>query len=111
MPIGPELEIELNGTGARHVVALNGEVDLASSPLAAEALAGLSSSNVVLDLRKVASMNSSDLELLVTQQTRFDEDGGSLAVLVADDTIVQRLLDLAPLADRFRIVRAIGDHD
>lgn len=111
MPIEPQLSIQSSDGGPRRVIALEGEFDLASSPLAGRALEGLTSSNVVLDLRKVDFIDSSGLEMLVTQQAQFDEEGGSLVLLVDDTTIVQRLLVLARLADGFRIVRSIGDLD
>lgn len=107
----PTLEIDVVEVGPRDVIALRGEIDIASSPRIAEALEGMTGKEAVLDLRGVEFMDSSGLKLLVEEKSRFEEAGGTLLLLVDTDTIVMRLLKLTHLADGFRIGSSIDELD
>lgn len=111
MPIGPHLRVDTGEVSGHRLISLVGDVDLASCSIAEDAMQGLSGSSVVLDLRKVDFIDSTGLKLLVTQQSEFDDHGGSLVLVVEDDTIVRRLLDMTRLAEAFRIARSLGELD
>ncbi len=86
------------------LVAIRGEIDLASVPRLTELLRQrMTAANlraVVLDLSGVEFVNSFGLELLVHAQSRAEQRGLDLR-LVAGSGHVRRLLALTRLTDRF----------
>jgi anti-anti-sigma factor len=85
---------------------LAGELDIASAPALearfAEAVA-TGSSRVVIDLRRLEFVDSTGLRLLLVQGTRDGAADGELLVeLVPGPPVVQRVFELAGVADRLR---------
>jgi anti-anti-sigma factor len=92
--------------GATSVLALSGELDLASSAALEEALDRATAAGpeqVILDLRALEFMDSTGLSVLVKAHQRA-EDAGTRFGLVKGPAQVQRLLGLTGVADRITVV-------
>jgi anti-anti-sigma factor len=90
------------------VLAITGELDLASSPVLQKELDRISDSDsgrVILDLRDLSFMDSTGLSVLVKAHQRA-EDSGRRFVLVKGGQQVQRLLNLTGLAEHLEVVDA-----
>lgn len=88
------------------MLALSGELDLASGPALEQELEKVSSSeSVIVDLRDLEFIDSTGLSVLVKAHQRAQETGREFG-LVKGSAQVQRLLDLTGLADRITVVDA-----
>ena len=96
---GLEISIEPAGTGGVAVVEAVGEVDLGNSDELVESVtaAGAGGAAVVLDMAGVTFMDSSGLKALLLSTRDL---GAGLAVVVAPGSPVERLVELAGVADR-----------
>ena len=88
------------------IVALEGEIDLATVPdaerLIADAEAG-QPGRLVIDLSAVTFMDSSGLRVLLTAHRRAEEAGRGFALVRGSDT-VNRLLDVTGLTERLEVL-------
>ncbi len=103
-----QFQVEVRRNGAAAVVAVSGELDLASGPeLEAELdqLTGPDIQLVVIDLRALDFMDSTGLSILVRAHQRLAGEGCEMG-LVKGSQQVQRLLDLTGVAERLRLVDA-----
>jgi anti-anti-sigma factor len=93
------------------VVVASGEIDLATSPELRAALLDeqARAPSVVLDLREVTFIDSSGLGVIVGQQKRSQEDGARFAVAVAEQSSVERILNLSGLIKVLDIVADPAD--
>jgi anti-anti-sigma factor len=107
--LGPEVQshfsVERRGLGEAVVLALAGELDVASSAELDDAIDRAfesSASPLVVDLRELEFIDSTGLGVLVkaSQRARDSERGFGL---VRGGAQVQRLLDLTGLADRLTV--------
>jgi anti-sigma B factor antagonist len=92
--------------GQATVIAISGELDLASSPALQEELdrvATLDSQMLIIDLRELDFMDSTGLSVLVRAHQRAEEQGRQLA-MVKGSQQVQRLLSLTGVAERLTLV-------
>ena len=106
--VNAEFQVEVRQEGsAAAVIAISGELDLASGPRLEEELAGLDSGVklVVVDLRNLEFMDSTGLSIIVRAHQRLAEQDCELC-LVRGSPQVQRLLDLTGVAERVRLVEA-----
>jgi anti-sigma B factor antagonist len=88
------------------LIAMSGELDLASSPALQEELDRVAASDaslLIIDLRELDFMDSTGLSVLVRAHQRADEQGRRLA-MVRGPQQVQRLLSLTGVADRLTLV-------
>lgn len=88
------------------MVAVSGELDLASGPeleTELERLAGPEVRLVIIDLRQLDFMDSTGLSIIVRAHQRMAGEGCEMG-LVKGSPQVQRLLDLTGVADRLRLV-------
>ena len=92
------------------MIAVSGELDLASSPALQEELDRVSpdSELLIIDLRELDFMDSTGLSVLVRAHQRAEEQGRRLA-MVKGPQQVQRLLSLTGVADRLTLVDAPED--
>lgn len=103
-----EFRLERSGDHRVTVVAVAGELDLASSPQLDGELERISRSNVelvVVDLRELEFMDSTGISVLVTAHRRAQERGQRLGVVNGRHQ-VQRLLSLTGVAERLSVVDA-----
>jgi anti-sigma B factor antagonist len=92
--------------GQTTIIAVSGELDLASSPALQEELDRVSGSDaemLIIDLRELDFMDSTGLSVLVRAHQRAEEQGRRLA-MVKGPQQVQRLLSLTGVADRMTVV-------
>lgn len=89
------------------MIAISGELDLASGPRLEEELSALDPdvTLVVVDLRRLEFMDSTGLSIIVRAHQRLAEQERELS-LVRGSPQVQRLLDLTGVAERVRLVQA-----
>lgn len=88
------------------VVAVTGELDLASGPeleTELDRLSGPDTKLVIIDLRQLDFMDSTGLSIIVRAHQRMAGEGCEMG-LVKGSQQVQRLLDLTGVADRLRLV-------
>jgi len=98
--------LEVQSQGKATVIAVRGELDLASSPALQEELDRVSASDaemLIIDLRELDFMDSTGLSVLVRAHQRAEEQGRQLAVVKGPQQ-VQRLLSLTGVADRLTLV-------
>jgi anti-sigma B factor antagonist len=101
-----QLRVEVQNYGDAAVLAVRGELDLASSPrleAELERVSGSEPSLVIVDLRELEFMDSTGLSVLVKAHQRA-EDAGSRFGLVNGPPQVQRLLNLTGIGDRMTVV-------
>jgi anti-sigma B factor antagonist len=88
------------------VIALEGEIDLASVPDAEARIAAAERDDpaqLVIDLRRVTFMDSSGLRVLLAAHYRAEENGRGFA-LVRGSESVDRLVKVTGLAGRLRLL-------
>jgi anti-sigma B factor antagonist len=96
--------LEVRSQGKATIIAVSGELDLASSPALQEELDRASDSDMmIIDLRELDFMDSTGLSVLVRAHQRAEEQGRRLA-MVKGPQQVQRLLSLTGVADRLTVV-------
>lgn len=100
--------VEVRNHGRAAIIAVSGELDLASSPALQEELDRLAMSDsqlLIIDLRELDFMDSTGLSVLVRAHQRSEEQGRELA-MVKGPQQVQRLLSLTGVGDRLTLVDA-----
>jgi anti-anti-sigma factor len=98
--------LEVRNEGRSTVIAVSGELDLASSPALQEELDRVAASDsqmLIIDLRELDFMDSTGLSVLVRAHQRIEEQGRRLA-MVKGPQQVQRLLSLTGVAERLTVV-------
>ena len=98
--------VEVQSHERATVIAVSGELDLASSPALQEELDRVAASDsevLIIDLRELDFMDSTGLSVLVRAHQRAEEQGRELA-MVKGSQQVQRLLNLTGVADRLRLL-------
>ena len=103
--------VEVHSEAQATVIAVSGELDLASSPALQEELdrvSGSESDLLIIDLRDLDFMDSTGLSVLVRAHQRAEEQGRRLA-MVKGPQQVQRLLSLTGVADRLTLIDAPED--
>jgi anti-sigma B factor antagonist len=105
------LTLSHQGCGGDAVIALDGELDLASAPdltiLAGELVRG-GATNIIVDAEKLAFCDSSGLRSLVSIANELRPGGGRVAVVNAQP-IVLRVLELTGLVRTVLIAESIDD--
>jgi anti-sigma B factor antagonist len=94
--------VHVEDDGARAIVHVRGEIDIATTPAVDEAVAGVSAPLIVIDLSGVTFMGSSGLASLLRASRRAADLGGSLT-LRAPSRPVRDLLEMTHLTERFEI--------
>ena len=101
-----QFRLEVRSQGQATIIAVSGELDLASSPALQEELdrvSALDTDLLIIDLRELDFMDSTGLSVLVRAHQRAEEQGRQLA-MVKGAQQVQRLLSLTGVADRMTVV-------
>ena len=101
--------VDIRNEGGTAVLALKGELDLASSPALEEQLAHVADvESVIIDLRGLEFIDSTGLSVLVKAHQEAQESGRRFGV-VRGSAQVQRLLGLTGLAERLAVADAPDD--
>jgi anti-sigma B factor antagonist len=101
-----EFRVEAQTTGRLIMLTVTGELDLVSSPVLERELEkayDFDADAILIDLRRLAFMDSTGLHLLVKAHQRAEEAGRRLALTRGGEQ-VQRLIDLTGVADVVTIV-------
>lgn len=93
----PSIEITVSATGPWSIVAVRGDLDMATAPQLEDTCRSLDS-GVALDLSGVGFIDSSGLRALVRVREMHDE-----MALVDPSAGVRRLLELTQMTDAFRL--------
>ena len=102
------VSIDIKEPRERHVVvAIAGEIDLATAPLLAGALHWYRDCDVIVDLSAVRFLGSSGLTVLIRAQKQLLETGHTLRTTGESD-IVLTAMRIAGLEDTFHGRRAAG---
>ena len=106
---GPALGTRVLSEGERVVVALSGELDLATAPQLRSCLAPLVTSptapqELVLDLSELCFLDASGISALLTVQRALAARGGRLA-LRAPSRLVRRVVKVLDLDGLLPVVR------
>jgi anti-sigma B factor antagonist len=104
--VNDDFRVETRNEGRATVIAVTGELDLASSPQLEHELDRLWQADVeqlVIDLRALEFMDSTGLSIIVSAHQRLSELGRTLSI-VRGPKQVQRLLDLTGVSERLRLV-------
>jgi anti-sigma B factor antagonist len=80
-----------------HVVAMHGELDVASADGLAEALVAIAGSTLVVDLADLSFMDSSGIGALVVARNRIRAKGLGELVVTRPTAIVQKALEIVGL--------------
>jgi anti-sigma B factor antagonist len=102
---GPTLEVEVEPTSYGALVAIAGELDLATVPQVREALGAevvTSAGAVVVDLAGVEFMDSTGLESLIRLAHELDERGGRFAIACPEGA-ARLLLDVTGVASELPV--------
>jgi anti-sigma B factor antagonist len=108
MGVEDQLRIVLRREGDRAVLALDGELDMASAPLLADALDGAElapDTMIVLDLQSLQFIDSTGLRAILSLRERCRESGRQFAVTRGSPQ-VQRLLDITGVAGHLQTLTA-----
>jgi anti-sigma B factor antagonist len=100
-----QLTVTVDAAATPPVIALAGELDPHTAPLLERAVAQLlaeGSTDLVLDLSRLAFVDSSGLRVLISAQRQLADQGGTLTLHTPSET-VRRLLEITGLIDHIAI--------
>ncbi len=104
-----QLDIDVRHDGAgRVIIALTGELDMASAPLLQRAIADsalAASAVLVLDLEQLSFLDSTGLRIILGVRELCQERGQGFAVTPGSPQ-VQRLLSITGVAEHLQMVAA-----
>ena len=104
-----EFRIEEQVDAVPPVIAVSGEIDVATAPQLRECLHRViaqGESTIVLDLLGVTFLDSTALGVLVGALKRCREDGGDLHIVVADPRIM-KIFEITGLTNVFTIADSL----
>jgi anti-sigma B factor antagonist len=107
--VDQEFQIEERSSGSGPVIAVSGEIDVATAPQLRECLHRViaeGNSTIVLDLLGVTFLDSTALGVLVGALKRCREMGGELHVVIADPRIV-KIFEITGLTNVFTIADSL----
>ena len=93
----PEFSITVRNLSDVHVVALHGELDVASAEGLSNSLVELAGSTLVADLSDLTFMDSAGIGALVRARNRIKAEGLGDLVLTRPGVIVRRVLEIMGL--------------
>jgi anti-anti-sigma factor len=103
-----QLRITREQADGRDVLHLDGELDPHTAPMLEQQvneLAEAGSLDIVLDLSRLAFIDSSGLRVVISAHREMADRGGKLSLQSPSDT-AQRLLEITGLVDHISIVRS-----
>jgi anti-sigma B factor antagonist len=108
--VDQEFHIDARTGGAVPVVAVSGEIDVATAPQLRESLHRIiaeGDSTIVLDLLGVTFLDSTTLGVLLGALKRCREKGGDLHLVVADPRIM-KIFEITGLTSVFTIATSLA---
>ncbi len=107
-----QLRIDVQREPERVVIALGGELDMASAPLLQKAIESedlADNGMVVLDLKDLQFIDSTGLRVILAARKLCTERGQELAVTHSSQQ-VERLLSVTGVAEHLRTIAAPEEH-
>ena len=98
----PGFTVSVAPAHGRQLLAVRGELDMATAPRLRDAFAGLHGDDVDLDGSELSFIDSTGLSVLLAANRRWREDGRSLR-LVNPSRPLRRLLEIAGVDHAFEI--------
>jgi anti-sigma B factor antagonist len=94
------LDVRIDSRDGATVAYVRGEVDLTSAPQLNDALlsAGASATVLIVDLTAAVYLDSAGLAVLHTASRKMAESGGQLRLVITEQSVVYRALDISGLA-------------
>ncbi len=108
---GADLDVTLESVGGFSLIGLSGEVDVYSAPKLRETIKDLVDEgkyNIVVDLEKVAFLDSTGLGVLVGGLKRVKHHGGELGIICGQEKIL-RIFRITGLTKVFPIYLSRGE--
>jgi len=105
---GAELDVVIESVGSFSLIGLSGEVDVYSAPILRETIKDLVDDekyNIVVDLEKVAFLDSTGLGVLVGGLKRLKHHDGELGIICNQEKIL-RIFRITGLTKVFPIYRS-----
>lgn len=100
-----DLELESTAHGAADMVAVRGEIDMATAPQLRDLLDQLieaGSRRIVLDCRELAFLDSSGIGVLIAARNRLGDDGE--IVIDSPPAHVRKVLEITGVAAHLSVV-------
>ena len=100
-----DLELESTADGAADVIAVRGEIDMATAPQLRELLDELitaGSRRIVLDCRELAFLDSSGIGVLIAARNRLGDDGE--IIVNSPPAHVRKVLEITGVAEHLSVV-------
>ena len=107
----PTLSVERSSNGGVEVVAVSGEIDIASAPRLITGLndaVGKCDQPVIVDLSEVAFMDSTGLALLLNAHRRLARRGKGFAVVCADGPVM-RVFTITDMVDVLQVRETLAE--
>jgi len=95
----PGFSITVRNLPDIHVVAMHGELDVATAGGLEDSIVGLAGSTVVVDLSGLTFMDSSGIGAIVRARNRIRANGLGELVLARPTVIVQKALEIVGLGE------------
>ncbi len=94
----PEFNITTRDRPGVHIVALHGELDIATADGVADAIVEVAESTVVVDLADLTFMDSTGVGALAVARRRILSEGQSQLVVTRPSEIVRKALEILGLS-------------
>lgn len=94
----PEFSITTRSLPGVHIVALHGELDIASADGVADAIVEVAGSTVVVDLSDLTFMDSTGVGALALARSRILSEGQGQLVVTRPSDIVSKALEILGLS-------------
>jgi anti-sigma B factor antagonist len=102
----PDLKLDISAEGSQVVVAVGGEVDMATAPQLADCLRDHTGKDVTLDFAAVTFLDSRGIATLAEGYKNLQASGGSLR-LVGERDNVRKIIEVVGLD---RVLHGEADH-
>lgn len=96
--MSPEFNITVRSRPGAHIVALHGELDIASADGLADTLVEVAGSTVVVDLSGLTFMDSTGIGALVMARNRVLSKGMGHVVVTRPTEIVRKAMEIVGLS-------------
>ena len=95
----PEFSVSIRNIPDFHILALHGDLDMASAPGLADVLKEIAGSTVVVDLSDLTFMDSSGISALVVARNQMEAEGKGDLVVTRPEGILRRVLEIVGLSE------------
>jgi anti-sigma B factor antagonist len=106
----PPFELQVSHRGDVVVISVTGEIDVATAPRLAAALAQPADSPaIVVDLTNVEFLDSSGLNVLAARAQEASREGGRFRVVVPRLNVIRRVIEITNLVETLGIAETLDE--